>query len=77
MKRLAMTNCAASPPNVHGEYYSFDSIKEAFIHCGFTNKVDACPDGNNVTRVSAATFSNSLKLKLICKTYFSLHFLDE
>lgn len=72
MKRLAITDCVASAPKIHGESYSPDSIKAAFVHCGFRNEIDACPDIHAVMQASNVPFSQNPNLKSL----FLKHILD-
>ena len=65
MKILVSIGCTASRPNSHGDSYSANSVKEAFIYCKFINKIDTCPDSHAIMKATNAPFSNNPNLKAL------------
>ena len=74
MKRLAITDFTDSSPKNHWDSYYFDSMKSAFAHCRFVNKIDAHPDVDTVMRAINAEFSSNPKFKsLLINRIFTTH----
>ena len=71
-KRLAIIDCVSSSPQVKGAAYSSESVKASFIHCGFINSIDACPDIYAVMKASDVSFATNSNLQ----TLFLQHIHD-
>ena len=65
MKKLAITYRVDSLLKDYRHFYSFDSVKAVFTHCGFVNQVDVCPDAHASMRDSNAVLSENPKLKFL------------